>query len=153
MDSLFFGLESARHVVWNLVKNLSDDELLKIPKTHSNNILWHIGHLAYTQQKLSRGLCHLDLYLPGHFAEFYGKGTSPKEWPESPDIFSVKESFQQVYKSTAQDYAEGAFREFSPLTTGLGIQLTTIEEAISFNNLHEGMHGGIIMGMIRALKA
>ena len=41
----------------------------------------------------------------------------------------------------------GVFSNFTPYTTSYGYTLTCIEDAIHFNNTHEGMHLGVVIAL------
>ena len=47
-----------------------------------------------------------------------------------------------------EDFEAGIFENYKEYPTSTGYVLSSIENAISFNNFHEGIHYGII----RALK-
>ena len=46
-----------------------------------------------------------------------------------------------------QDYEAGLLSGFRPYTTFTGITLETIEDALAFNNFHEGLHLGTILAL------
>ena len=50
-----------------------------------------------------------------------------------------------------QDYDNGLFTEYSEYTTSYNITLSSAEDAIAFNNVHEGLHFGYIMGLKKAI--
>ncbi len=50
-----------------------------------------------------------------------------------------------------QDYADKEFGPYKVYTTSYNITLNTVEEAITFNNVHEGLHLGYIMAQKRTL--
>jgi len=41
------------------------------------------------------------------------------------------------------------FTNYSDYETSFGLNLTSIEEAISFNNIHEGIHFGYLLAMVK----
>ena len=44
-------------------------------------------------------------------------------------------------------YDNGVFKGYTPYATSLNVTLSTIDEAISFNAFHEGIHLGYILAM------
>ena len=51
-----------------------------------------------------------------------------------------------------QKIAAGAFESFTRYETSAGITLNSTEEAILFNNIHEGIHLGYMMGIRKGLQ-
>jgi hypothetical protein len=50
-----------------------------------------------------------------------------------------------------RDYQEGIFRHYVPYKTSYGVELNNIDDAIIFNNIHEGLHLGYMMAMVKSL--
>ena len=48
---------------------------------------------------------------------------------------------------TRDDYENGRFLNFKEYVTSIGFHLSSIEEAISFNNYHETIHLGFMINM------
>ena len=57
----------------------------------------------------------------------------------------------ETSKIMVKDYDSDFFTEYTPYTTSLGIDLKSIQDAIIFNNIHEGLHYGYILAQRRAL--
>ena len=56
-------------------------------------------------------------------------------------------------QQTKTDYNNGKFTDFQEyVLSTTGNTLTKVEEAISFNLFHEGIHFGYIMALVKALK-
>ena len=49
--------------------------------------------------------------------------------------------------STQKDYDAGCFTSYNSYTVSTKSTLTNVEEAIEFNNFHEGIHLGYILAM------
>jgi hypothetical protein len=79
----------------------------------------------------------------------YKKGTAPN--PEvkmtEKELQHFKELFISNIDRIKQDYQSGKFKEYKDYTTSMDIALNSIEDAISFNNMHEGMHLGYILAL------
>jgi hypothetical protein len=79
----------------------------------------------------------------------YKKGTAPA--PEvkmtEKELQHFKELFVSNIDRIKQDYKSGIFKEYKNYTTSMDIVLNCIEDAISFNNMHEGMHLGYILAL------
>ena len=133
--------------VLGLIEGLSVAQLNKIPDGYKNNIIWHFGHLLATQQLLTYGLTKNEFLLSDNIIEEFRKGTKPEKPYSEDDIEELKFIFSEVINQTELDYNDGVFTEFSDYPTSFGITLTSIEDAVTFNNVHEGLHMGIIMAM------
>jgi len=51
------------------------------------------------------------------------------------------------------DYDAGIFVGYQSYLTSAGVQLESVEDAIVFNNYHEGIHLGYLLGLRKALAA
>jgi len=68
------------------------------------------------------------------------------------EIDLIKKGIPMMVDELIEDYYGKRFgKAFQPYATSYGIQLNTIEEAIRFNNIHEGMHLGYILAQRRSL--
>lgn len=136
-----------RNNVLNLVNKLSVEQLNKIPAGYNNNLIWNFGHLLVTQQLLCYGLSEIAMNVPSKWIEKYRKGTRPQEIISSEEIREIKSLFLEMPKMLTADYEKGIFQNYSTYETSFGITIHNIEQAITFNNIHEGMHLGYMMAM------
>ena len=49
------------------------------------------------------------------------------------------------------DYSNTIFSNYNSYTTSYNITLSSIEEAIQFNNVHDGLHFGYIMALKKVI--
>tara|TARA_R110002050_G_scaffold204327_1_gene339661 strand:- start:148583 stop:149035 length:453 start_codon:yes stop_codon:yes gene_type:complete len=133
--------------ILGLVENLTEKQLNTIPEGYNNNIVWHLGHVLATQQLLSYGLSGIEILLSDNIIEEFRKGTAPKTPYSDEDIEELKSLFIEVIDRTEQDFNDEVFEQFNSYPTSFGVTLNSIEEAVSFNNVHEALHMGIIMAM------
>jgi hypothetical protein len=140
-------LREIRGFILRLVDGLSPEQLETVPPGASNSILWNLGHLAVTQQLLHYKLSGLPMYLPDEVVDGFRKGTSPADWNGAPPagIGQVREWLVELPERLAEDHAAGRFESFQEYPTSAGITLHSLDEALAFNNFHEGLHGGFIM--------
>jgi hypothetical protein len=140
-------LREIRGFILRLVDGLSPEQLEAVPPGASNSILWNLGHLAVTQQLLHYKLSGLPMYLPDEVVDGFRKGTSPADWNGAPPagIGQVREWLVELPERLAEDHAAGRFESFQEYPTSTGITLHSLDEALAFNNFHEGLHGGFIM--------
>jgi|TARA_B110000285_G_C15085760_1_gene596144 hypothetical protein len=123
-------------------------ELIKIPETHNNNLFWNFGHAVVTQHLLSFGLCKMELQIPMEIVDRFRKGSSAKEqvFLES-DLDYFKQNATKFIDLTEEHLTNGKFENFTEYSTSYGVVLDSIESAIQFNNLHEGLHFGYMMAL------
>jgi hypothetical protein len=136
-----------RNNVLGLIDELSTSQLNAIPTGFKNNIIWQVGHLLATQQLLTYGLSGKDFLLSDNIIEEFRKGTKPEKDYSEDDIEELKFVFIEVINQTEIDYKEGVFKTFNTYPTSFGATLNSIDDAVIFNNVHEGLHMGLIMAM------
>ncbi len=153
MDKTFETIISIRETTSLLMEDLSLEEINRIPKGFSNNILWNMGHMLVILQKLTYGLSGQTLLLSDELMNTFAKGTQPVGNYSKDTYEKVKKLLVCTAKDLKQDYESGIFKEFNQLTTGLGVTLTSINEAIHFVAVHEGIHYGYILALRKAVKA
>ena len=149
MKTEFNVLRKSRELVLKRVEGLSIDQLHKIPEGFKNNIAWNVAHLVVTQQLLHYKLSGLDCLASDDLIEKYRKGTSPSEEMSAEDFDEVKELLAGLPDTLVEDYNEGIFKEYTEYPTSTGFVLDSIDTAIAFNNLHEGIHLGTIMALTK----
>ena len=79
--------------------------------------------------------------------ESHKKGTLPTVTFTEEEFEEVKELFAGFPDTLQEDYEAGIFENYSEYPTSSGFVIHSIEEAIAFNNFHEGIHYGIIRAM------
>ncbi|MGE3801037.1 MAG: DinB family protein [Candidatus Kapaibacterium sp.] len=140
----------ARGLVKKLVDGLSEEQLFAVPQGYANNIAWNAAHVVVTQQLILYKLSGLELHVSEEVVESFRKGTglekiTPKLFWEGMDF--LVEAPEQLSK----DYEKGVFESFERYETSTGIVLHNIDEAILFNNYHEGIHLGYMMAMRKSV--
>ena len=140
-------LKNIRTTILKTVEPLTSEQLLKIPSGFNNNILWNLSHLVATQQILNYKLSGLEMNVGEKFVEENRKGSSPTSWSIAPDIEFVKDKLVTLPQLLESDLTAGKFSEFKPYKTSLEFEIASIEDSINFNNFHEGLHLGAILGL------
>ncbi len=149
MTTQFNLLKISRNLVLKKIDGLTHEQLHKIPEGFKNNIAWNVVHLVVTQQLLHYKLSGLQCLVPDDLIEKYRKGTAPTEEMSAEDFEEVKELLAGLPDTLEEDYNEGIFKEYTEYETSTGFVITSINDAISFNNLHEGIHLGTIMDLYK----
>ena len=140
-----------RKIMASFLDAFSLDELNKIPNGFNNNIFWNIAHLVATQQLLVYGLSGLPMHVSDEFVEKYRKDSKPNSNTSQEEVDEVKDLLFSTLDKTKEDYHNGVFKDYKSYTTSTNSTLTTVEQAMEFNNFHEGIHLGYILAMKKSL--
>ena len=134
-----------------LVKDLSLEQLNKVPAGFNNNIIWNIAHLVASQQ----GLCYMRAGLPvvldEKFVGAYKSGTKPEQEVSSEQVEEIKKMLFSTLDRLETDYKNGVFTQYTAFQTRYDIEIASVDGAIDFLIFHEGLHMGYIMALKRAL--
>ncbi|AZQ43389.1 DinB family protein [Nonlabens ponticola] len=151
MDSRFSHNLRTREFFISFIDKLTTEQLNEIPQGFSNNIIWNICHSMTSQQGLVYGLSLVDQQIPKELALRFRNGTKPEGFIQEKEINEFKEMLVPLIKKTSDDYDQGVFKEFKPYTTSTGYTMNDIEDAIQMNNIHEGLHLGYAMAILKAI--
>jgi hypothetical protein len=145
--------QKTRGFLKNYLETLTLEELNTIPKGYNNNIIWNIGHIIVTEQLLVYKLSGLPMLVSEELISKYMKGTKPETNATQENVNEIKELLFSTIQRTETDYNNGKFTNFQEyVLSTTGNTLTKVEEAISFNLFHEGIHFGYIMALVKAVK-
>jgi DinB superfamily len=142
-ESLIKTLMISRGYFQNQMSGLSDEQLLLQPEGATNNILWHLGHIAHSHNSMVYKACGLDGSVPDSWADLFKGGTSPADWPENPPVEEVKERFKNQMNEIVADYQAGKFADFNKIELTPQIALENIDESLGFVVIHESVHIGL----------
>ena len=145
MITQFKVLQKSREIVFKRIENLTLEQLHTIPEGFNNSIIWNVAHLVVTQQLLQYKMSGLDCLVPDELIANYKKGTSPSLTVNEEELEEIKDLLMGLPATLEEDYAAGIFKNYEAYETSTGFVLTDIDTAIAFNNLHEGIHLGVIM--------
>jgi len=152
LEKLFDTTLKNRIILHRFLTETPREDLFVIPDGFNNNLFWNIAHVVVTQQILVYGKSGKDFLISNKLVEKYKKGTVPTEASVSEDeIKEIEELLLSVPKQTEEDYANGAFTSYESYTTTPKVTLDSVEDAITFNVFHEGIHLGSIFALRRAL--
>ncbi len=130
MKYQFTILNTTRQNILAVTEGLTLEQFNFIPNNFNNSIGWQIGHLVVTQQLLN-----------------YKKGSSGKYILEQDQLDTLISLFKILPLQLATDYDADIFTNSFEYQTSYKVTLRNIEEAITFNNIHEAMHLGTIVAM------
>jgi DinB superfamily len=136
----------------NLMTPLSIEQLNHIPTGYNNNILWNFGHIIVVQQALCYSLAGLPQNVDKALSEKYRKGTKPEIFIPAEEFEMLKNLNVSLLDTFESDLKKKTlFRNMKPYMTSLGFEIDSIEKAIQFNTLHEGLHYGYALCLKRSV--
>ena len=147
MEATFRIWQTSRGLYQNFLDSYSLEQLNTIPVGMSNNLIWNIGHVIVSQQKLMYALSGLPMHIPDSLFEKYQNGSRPDGKTTQAEVDEIKKLLSEMVEKTKSDFEAGVFKEFHPYQTKTGFHLRTLKEAMEFNNYHEGIHLGIMMSI------
>lgn len=147
MEETFKIWETSRAIYLKIIENYSLEQLNKIPEGFSNNLVWNLGHIIVSQQGLVYRLSGLPMSVSPEMMEKYKNGSRPTEPVSQEEVDELKGLLFSLINKTKRDYANGLFTTYTEYTTSVGFHLSSSEEAIEFNNYHEGIHLGFILNI------
>ncbi|MGN8057591.1 DinB family protein [Pedobacter sp. 22163] len=140
-------IKNTRIFILELVKDLSTEQLNKIPSGFNNNIIWNIAHLTAAQQNMCYIRSGLEITVEEKYFSPFLSGTKPEKFIEQKEIDLIYNVLLNSTDRLAADYSSHIFLKFDPWDKRYGMKLNSIEDAINFIPFHEGMHIGYIMAL------
>jgi hypothetical protein len=147
MQQIFDITRTSRKMVAPFLENYTLEQLNKIPDGYSNNLIWNIGHIVVVQQLLVHKLSDLPMLVSDEMIAKYMKGTKPDHIVTQAEVDEIKALLFKTLDQTEADYSDKKFKNFQEYPTSTGLVLKSTEEAMAFNNFHEGLHIGIMMSI------
>ena len=151
MDWAFDITIKNRTLLKNFIENHTLEELNKVPEGFSNNIIWNIAHTVVTQQLLVYKLSGLPLIISDDLVNAYKKGTKTEGDVTQAQVDMVKGLLFSTIEKTKEDYKNKRFQTYNQYTVTTKSTLSNVEEALEFNNFHEGIHLGYILALRKSL--
>ncbi|AWK03372.1 DinB family protein [Flavobacterium crocinum] len=145
MSSVFEVQKTIREILLKILENHSLEQLNKIPQGFNNNIIWNIGHCVSSQQVLVYKLSGLPTMVSEEFIQKYKKGSKPEGDVSQAEVDEIKAFLSSTLEKTKNDFASGLFTDYHEYTTSMGFTLSNVQDALDFNNYHEGIHTGMAM--------
>lgn len=145
-------LQATRANILKQIDGISLEQLNVIPDGYNNNLIWNAAHVAVTQQLLCYAMSGLEVKLPKETIAAYRKGAKPERAVTQAEVDQIKEWLTASIDWLATDLKAGIFQSYKEYQTSYGFKLTSIEDAVSFNNVHEGMHLGYMIALKKHLK-
>jgi hypothetical protein len=149
MQTAFDLLRHSRANYVHYLDNYSLDQLNTVPLGYKNNLIWNIGHIVATADILMYKMNGLPMQMDEPFIEAYRKGSQPEVAVNQTFVDKLRNDIEAQVVRITTDYENKVFPAsvLKPYTTSFGNTLNTIEDALSFNLIHEGLHHGIMLNI------
>ncbi|MFI0491681.1 DinB family protein [Flavobacterium sp.] len=147
MNSILEITRTSRKMIAPFLEKYTLEQLNAVPTGFSNNLIWNIAHIVVTQQLLVYKLSGLPMNVSDEMVEKYKKGTKPEQAATQDEVDEIKSLLFKTIDETAVDLENKIFNNFTEYPTSTGFILKNAEDAIAFNNFHEGLHIGILMSI------
>ncbi|MBC3845617.1 DinB family protein [Winogradskyella echinorum] len=151
MDWSFDIAIKNRKLLKSFIENHTLEELNKVPEGFSNNIIWNIAHTIVTQQLLVYNLSGLPMIVSDEMVAAFRKGTKTERDLSEAEVDTIKGLLFSTIEKTKEDYDNKIFQIYNQYTVTTKSILSNVEEAIDFNNFHEGIHLGYILAIRKSL--
>ncbi len=149
MESTLLHWKTSRRIYAGLIEKYTLEQLNTIPAGFNNNLIWNIGHVIAAQQGLVYRSSNLPMYISDDFYNRYKPGTKPTAAVTQQEADEIKLLLTSLIEKTETDLANKIFQTFNQRMTGTGFYLGNLEDAITFNNYHEGLHLGYCMSIAK----
>ena len=147
MNKAIETIRNPRKLLIKLIEGLSIEQLNKVPQGFNNNIIWNMGHIITAQQGVCYRRCGLDLKIDEDFFQRYKPDTKPEGFIDSIGVEKIRTLLFTTLDNLEVDYNAGIFTNYPTFITRYGIEINSIDSAISFLPFHEGLHIGCMIAL------
>ncbi len=133
----------------SLLTKFTLTEINSIPKGFNNNIFWNIAHCMVSFQRLVYHYSGLPMGIPEKWIGQYNKGTAPTARVTQKDVDELISLFDAKYTQLLKDLDKGIFKNYEVYTTSTKMELKSVEDAIMFCLVHEGLHVGSVLALAK----
>ncbi len=136
-----------RAILHRFLVDFSLSQLNTVPDGYRNSIYWNIIHVVVTQQLLVYKLSDVPMLIGSDLVDAFRKGTKTERDATRHEVEHLKKLLFSTIEQTQKDYDAGRFTSYNSYKVSTKSTLTNVEDAIEFNNFHEGIHLGYILAM------
>lgn len=153
MNFTFQVLKNIRSIFNKIIENNMLADLNKVPKGFNNNVIWNIGHIVVSEQLLAYKLSGLESSLSDDMINKYRKDSKPEGPVSQEEVNEIKALLSSTINKTEADYNNGVFKNYNAYTVSTtGNTLNNIDEALQFVTIHDGLHYGYVLALLKAIK-
>jgi hypothetical protein len=142
----------SRKFLADSLQTLPEEYWHRIPEGFSSHIAWNLGHITVTQYLLVYARCSAPCRFPESWIEKFRKGTLPQDGVVTVPPQEILSLFLDLPSQIKKDAESGLLDHYEPFVTGIGVQLDSALNALTFDAWHEGWHSGLIRGLIRSFQ-
>lgn len=147
MQSLLSTWETSRKLLVPFFEKYTVEQLNKIPEGFSNNLIWNLGHVIVAQQSLIYKGSNTPMYISNELFDQYKPGTRPAAPVDQAHVDQLQFLLIDMIEKTKADLEQNRFGAYNQRMTGTGFYLGSLEDALHFNNFHEGLHYGVMLSL------
>jgi hypothetical protein len=149
MEAVIKAWKTSRKLYLEYFDKYSLAQLNIVPEKFNNNLIWNIGHIIAAQQSLVYKTSNLPINIPDEFFDRYKPGTKPTGSVSQNEVNEIRSLLTSMIDQTETDLANGKFVSFTERNTITGFHLDILQDALAFNNYHEGPHLGYMKSIAR----
>lgn len=147
MQLTFSVTRTSRNNILKFLDNYTLEQLNKVPHGFNNNLIWNIAHVVVVQQMIVYGRSGLPMMVPAEMIDKYKKGTRPESDATQEEVDAIRSLLFTAIEQTEKDWDNQIFKNYEEFTSATGFHMQSARDAIVFNNYHEAMHTGVMMGI------
>lgn len=142
MEKIFDVVLNTKAQFIQLLDGLAIEQLNTIPAGFNNNIIWNFAHTVASWQILCYKLSGLPYVIDENFIDLFKKGTKPERFFDAQELAQIKKLSILSFEKLVLDYQDGVFTNYTTYLTSFGVTLTSIDDAIQYASMHDGLHLG-----------
>lgn len=132
---------------------MSTEELNQVPAGFNNNLVWNLAHLVVAQENIFYAKAGLPINLEQDFFNAYLPGTKPERALSAQEIEDVKVLLFSSVDKLEKDLTDHVFTDYAGWTTRYGVEMNSVEDALTLLPFHDGLHFGYMMAQKRVLRS
>jgi len=141
MKIIFDTQKFSRTRITELMDGLTVEQLNKIPDGLNTNIIWNVGHILVSFMYKRTGL---PFTINSDIIEKFKSGTEVKTDITQEEINYLKSKLLDTLEQLKNDFYNDKIKQFDSFTTKRGVEINSVNSALSFHTFHEGVHLGWI---------
>lgn len=145
-------LRATRNNILGIYAAHDETKLNEIPAALNNNLAWNAGHVIATMELLTYGLAGLKTPSGKAFIDRFRKGSRPDGPISAEDHAHITRQLIGGIDQLEEDLQNLDFGNYKEYTTSYGVTLKNVDDALTFNNMHEAMHLGTMLALRRLVK-
>ncbi|MFB9842380.1 DinB family protein [Mucilaginibacter ginsenosidivorans] len=134
------------------IKDLTTEQLNRIPEGFNNNIIWNLGHMVAAQQGICYKRAGITPHISDEFWEQFRSGTKPERLLSESEIANIKQLLSTTMDELEADYNNDIFTGYTAWNTRYNVEIKNIDDALHFVPFHEGLHSGTIGALKRLVS-